>query len=62
MDLTEIYIKYTHIQWILLIYKKAFATIWMDPEGIMLSEISQRKTTTVSLVCGIEKKSNSETE
>ena len=62
VDLTQIYIKYTHIQWILLSYKKAFAAIWMDPEGIMLSEISQRKTTAVSLVCGIEKKSNSETE
>ena len=24
-----------------------FATTWMDPEGIMLSEISQRKTNTV---------------
>ena len=24
-----------------------FATTWMDPEGIMLSEISQKKTNTV---------------
>ena len=25
-----------------------FSTIWMNPEGIMLSEINQRKTSTVS--------------
>ena len=33
------------------------ATTWMDPEGIMLSEISQRKTNTImiSLICGIYK-------
>lgn len=34
-----------------------FATIWPDLEHIILSEISQRKTSTVplSLTCGIEK-------
>ena len=26
---------------------------WMDLDGIMLSEISQTKTNTVSLTCGI---------
>ena len=51
MDLTQIYIKYTHIQWILLSYKKAFATIWMDPEGVMLSEISQTEKDNYSLTC-----------
>ena len=56
MDLTQIYIIYIHIQWILLSCKKAFATVWMDPEGVMLCEISQRKTGTVSLVCGFEKR------
>ena len=33
-----------------------FATAWLELEGIMLSEISQRKTNTVlltSLICGI---------
>ena len=47
---------------ILLSHKKneilPFATTWMDLEGIMLSEISQRKTNncTFSLTCGILKK------
>ena len=27
-----------------------FAATWMDLEGIMLSEISQRKTNTISLI------------
>ena len=34
----------------------SFATTWMDPEGIMLSEISQRekdKYYMFSLICGI---------
>ena len=33
-----------------------FATAWVDVEGIILGEISQRKTNTVllkSLICGI---------
>ena len=33
-----------------------FATIWMDPEGIMLIEVSQTwkdKYGTISLICGI---------
>ena len=42
---------YTH-NGILLSHKKKeilpFVTTWMDLEGIMLSEISQRKTNTVS--------------
>ena len=34
-----------------------FATTWLDLEGIMLSEISQRKTnTTISLTCGKQNK------
>ena len=34
-----------------------FATIWMDLEGIMLSEISQRKNKycMITLICGIIK-------
>ena len=32
-----------------------FATTWMDLEGIMLSEISQRKTNTLLLIYGIKK-------
>ena len=35
----------------------AFAMTWMKLEGIMLNEISQRKTNTIctiSLICGIE--------
>ena len=31
-----------------------FATIWMDQEGIMLSEISQRKTEIVGSIRGKE--------
>ena len=33
-----------------------FATMWMDQESIMLSEVSQRKTnkyTVLSFICGI---------
>ena len=31
-----------------------FVKTWMNLEGIMLSEMSQRKTnTTISLICGI---------
>ena len=30
-----------------------FATTWVHLEGIMLSDISQRKTNTISLICGI---------
>ena len=33
----------------------SFAETWMDLEGIMLSEISQRKTAMISLICGIQK-------
>ena len=51
MDLTQIYIIYIHIQWILLSYKKAFATTWMDPEGVMLCEISQTEEDRYSLTC-----------
>ena len=32
-----------------------FATTWMDLESIMPSEIRQRKTVTLSLICGILK-------
>ena len=52
---THIYIIYTHMynihSGVLLSHKKKdillFATTWMDLEGIMLSEISQRKTNTI---------------
>ena len=30
-----------------------FATIWMDLEGIMLSEVSQTEKDKLSLICGI---------
>ena len=30
-----------------------FAATWMDLEIIILSDISQRKTNTISLICGI---------
>ena len=42
-----------HIYYTILSHKKKkneilrFATTWMDIEGIMLSEISQRKTNTI---------------
>ena len=32
-----------------------FAATWVDLEIIILSEISQRKTSMVSLICGIKK-------
>ena len=45
------YIKNIYIHRILLSHKKkeifSFATTWMNLEGIMLSEISQRKTNTI---------------
>lgn len=34
-----------------------FATAWMDTEGIVLSEVSQRKTSTVWYLCSLESKS-----
>lgn len=35
------------------------ATTWMNPESIMLSDASQRKTNTnISLICGISKNKN----
>ena len=30
-----------------------FVATWMDLEGIMISEISHRKTNMISLICGI---------
>ena len=33
-----------------------FVATWMDLEIIILSEVSQRKTDTISLICGIQKK------
>ena len=30
-----------------------FAAIWMDLENIILSEVNQRKTNMISLICGI---------
>ena len=49
---------YTHIMEYYLAMRKneilPFATTWMELEGIMLSEISQRKTDIMfSLICGI---------
>ena len=36
-----------------------FATMWMELEGIMISEISQRKTNTICLhSCGIRYKTD----
>ena len=38
-----------------------FATTWMNLEGIMLTEISQRKTNTVYYnICGLLKKKTNE--
>ena len=31
----------------------SFAATWMDPEIIILSEVSQRKTYHISFICGI---------
>ena len=45
-----------YTQWNII---QPFATIWMDPESIMLSEISQTekgKQHMTSLTCGIKKK------
>ena len=39
-------------------YILSFATIWMDLEGFMLSEVSQKekeKYCMLSLICGIQK-------
>ena len=50
---------HTH-NWILLSHKKEwnlpFATAWMDLEGIMLSEMSQRKINTVCYYLYVESK------
>ena len=35
-----------------------FAATWMDLQGIMLSEIRQRKIYMISFVCGMFKKQN----
>ena len=49
-DVIDMY-TYMYINGIIFSHKKektlSFAIIWIDLEGIMLSEISQRKTNTV---------------
>lgn len=48
--------------WILFSHKKnnilPTATAWMDPEGIMLSELNQTKTNTFDLTYGINQSTN----
>ena len=58
-DVVYIYIyTHTHTQWnIAQSYKiLPFVTKWMDLEGIMLSEISQRKANTVGFHLYVESK------
>ena len=37
-----------------------FAAIWMDPENLILSEVSQRRTNMISLTGGILKNDTNE--
>ena len=49
--------RYIYIQWNITQTKKneimPFAATWMDMEIIILSEVSQRKTNIILLICGI---------
>jgi len=58
---------HTHTEEYYMAFKKKvilpFVTIWMNMEGITLSEISyapREKCWMISLICGIEKKLNSQ--
>ena len=59
--------RYTHTNGIVLSHKRntifPFATTWVKPEGITLSEISQTERITVWLqTCGTEIQTNEQTE